>query len=341
MIQFLSPSYLWLGAGLAIFLLLLNIFTFKRVRFFRRRDLLRASMWSVAVLFLGAALAEAKLEWKQPLPVMEKLEIIFGIDVSLSALAKDAIVFQEENQQIVSRLDFEKVQVEKIVASLGDDAIGIIAFAADAIPLQIVLSREDRRNTILRNLKRIDKIFVRYEIPQGTDYGILFLTALEQFSKTNEAKKILFVLTDGEQQGDEGKLKENLEKAVNALSERNDITIYFIAVGDDSKTSLIPKIEDENGNPKEYYTYEEGEMAGQPISTRPHQEFLAQLANGIDGHYLQANDDETLNALLQDAIKQERRIIGFEEKTRIINLAPYLLIGALICLFTIPLIKSV
>ncbi len=341
MIQFSNPSYFWFGAGLAAFLLLLNVFTFKRVQFFRRRDLLRALMWSIAVFFLGTVLAEARVEWKRPLPVLEKLEIIFGIDVSLSALAQDALISQGENQQKVSRLEFEKMQVEKVIASLGDDAIGIIAFAAEAVTLQIALSREDRRNTVLRNLKYIDKNFVRYEVLQGTDYGILLLAAIEQFGKSEEAKKILFVLTDGEQQGDEEKLKENLEKAVSALSERKGMAIYFIAVGDDSKTSLIPKSEDENGNPKGYYTYEEGEMAGQPIPTRPHPEFLARLADSIDGHFLQANDDKTLARLLENAIKQERRIIGLEEKTQLIDLASYLLIGALICLFTIPLIKSV
>jgi len=266
------------------------------------------------------------------------VEIIFAIDASLSALARDVIIKEGEKTWKISRLDLEKKQVENVVGDLKDDAIGIIAFANEAVPLQIVLSREDYKNTLIRNLRNIDEVFVRHEISQGTDYGTLILTALKQLGKKSNTKKLIFILTDGEPQGDEEKLQKNMEKAMKVFSERDDVSFYLIGVGNTQEPSKIPQIEDEEGNPKEYYRQKEG---GDFILTRPNPEFLTNLANATGGNYIHAISDKDLKDVLGKSIEKERRIIGFEKQTKAIDLTPYLLISSLVLLFIIPFIKSV
>ncbi len=341
MIQFNNPSYFWFAAILSIFIAALNLFTLKRIRIFRRFDVIRGLMWCGMIIFLGMALSGARLEWKKPVPIKEKLEIIFALDVSLSSLAQDVVLEESEQLGKISRLDFEKQQVENAIGMLSGDAVGIIVFADKAIPLQIVLSREDYGNTLIRNLRYIDKEFVRYAISQGTDYGDLILVALEQFGKETASQKVIFILTDGEQQGEEEKLKENMEKALEQFSKRKDIAIYLVGVGNPRESSSIPKVEDENGDVKEYYIQTNGEAAGQRILTRPSPEFLAHLANMTSGHYLHASSKEDLKNILLSSIESERRIIGFKERSDAIDLTQYLLISSLIFLFTIPIIKSV
>ncbi|MDP1629151.1 MAG: VWA domain-containing protein [bacterium] len=341
MIHFGSPNYFWFCAALSVFILSLNIFTLKRIGIFRRLDAARILMWSGVVLFLGMIISDAKLEWKKAIPVKEKLEIVFALDISLSSLACDVIIEEGDQWRKISRLDFEKQQVENVIEILSGDAVGIIVFADKAFPLQIVLSREDYRHTLLRNLKYIDKDFIRYGISQGTDYGNLIMVALEQFGKKNSAKKVLFILTDGEAQGNEEKLRENLKKAIEIFSQRDDIAVYLIGIGNSREPSMIPKTEDAEGNPKEYYCQNQGEAKGQPILTRPNPEFLTRLANMTDGHYFQATSGKDLKNILESSIERERRIIGFQEKSKMVDLTPYLLISSLIFLFAIPIIKSV
>ena len=116
-------------------------------------------------------------------------------------------------------IEMEKQQVENAVNLLeSGDSVGITVFADQAIPLQSVLSREDYKNSVIRNLRYIDSDFVRYHVRQGTDYGVLILTALGQFGESGT--KILFILTDGKPQGNEEKLRENLSMALEEFSKR-------------------------------------------------------------------------------------------------------------------------
>lgn len=335
MIQFGNIAYFWFAAIFSVALLMLNLSTLKRVGLKKGNEFFRSLLWSSIILCLGMTLAGSKMERAKP--VKEKMEIIFSLDVSLSTLAKDVEIQENGKMRKISRLDMEKQQVESIIELLKDDAIGITVFADQAIPLQNVLSREDHRNSVIRNLKYIDADFIKYRVKQGTDYGTLILTVLEQFGKKNESKKILFILTDGEPQGDENTLRENLSRALEKFSERKDISVYFIGVGNPIEPSKIPKTEDDEGNPIEYYAHKSGEL----ILTRPNLEFLANLANAMDGHYIRAASGENLKNILLAHIESERRIISWEKRTETIDLTPYLLIGSLIFLFIIPFLKAV
>jgi hypothetical protein len=335
MIQFNNLLYFELAAFFSLILLILSFFTMKRVKCFKKRDIIRSLMWSGIILFSGMAMAGAKLNREISQPVKEKMEIIFALDGSLSSLAQDVEIKNGKEGKKISRFEFGKRQIEDLIDLFKKDAIGLIVFAGKAIPLQIVLSREDRKNSILRNLKYIDDDFIRRGIKQGTDYGILLMAAIEQFGE-NDVKKILVVLTDGEPQGNEEELRQNLAKALDLFSERKDIAVYFIAVGNTAEPSKIPKIADKDGN-IEYYTHENG----QPVLTRPNPEFLIDLANATGGRYIHPAPDQNLENIMLTFIEEERTIIDWEKKTQSVDLTPYLLICSLIFLFVIPILKTV
>jgi len=135
----------------------------------------------------------------------------------------------------------EKQQVENAVNLLeSGDSVGITVFADQAIPLQSVLSREDYKNSVIRNLRYIDSDFVRYHVRQGTDYGVLILTALGQFGESGT--KILFILTDGEPQGNEEKLRENLSMALEEFSKRKMCVFICSAVATRPNRQKFPKL---------------------------------------------------------------------------------------------------
>jgi len=335
MIQFSDIVYFWFTALFSIAFLFLGLFTMKRVGYFKKSAIVRNMLWSGVVLFLGVVLAGPKLNWNKSIPIKERVEIIFGLDVSLSTLARDVEINQDGETKIISRFEMEKQQVENAIGLLQTgDAVGITIFADRATPLQSILVREDYAS-ILRNLRYIDSDFVRYRVRQGTDYGAFILAALEQFGEGGT--KILFILTDGEPQGDEEKLRGNLSAALEEFSKRKNVSVYLLGVGDSTEPSKIPKVEDENGKPKEYYT----DKNGHPILTRPNPEFLTNLANVMDGHYIHAAFDKNLNDIFQGLIESERRIIDWEKKTRSVDLTPYLLISSLFLLLLIAIIKSV
>ncbi len=337
MVQFENSFYFWLASSFSVFFLFLSFFTIRRVHYFKKRDIARSIFWSGIIIFLGAAISGAKANWEISLPVKEKIEIIFSLDCSLSSLARDIVIAEKEETRTISRLDMGKMQIENVIELLGGDAVGIIAFADYAIPLQKVLSKEDYKNSLLRNLQYIDEDFIRHGIKQGTDYGALIIASLEQFGKKDDGRKIHFILTDGEPQGDETKLKENLKKSLGLSAERNDIIIYLICIGNSRELSKIPKIEDSRGNIEEYYADENGE----PVFTRPNPEFLINLANSTGGKFIQAESSQNLKDIMMNSIEKERRIVGFEKHSKSIDLAPYLLICSLVFLFVIPILKSV
>lgn len=340
MFVFKNPLYFWLGVCLAVLFFTWSAATFKRIKKYRRLDIARSAMWSAIIFFLGLVLAESAIFLPVKLPVKERLEIVFCLDASLSSLAIDIETEVNGESKKISRLEFQKRLVEELSANLKDDAVGIIAFAAEAIPLQIALVREDYKNTFLRNLKNIDNFFVRRGIIQGTDYGKLLEAALEQFQEPS-LKKLLIILTDGEQQGDNERLKENLNRALESFSQEKSIVTYFVSVGNANMASPIPKSEDKEGKPKDYYKHEKGEAAGQLILTRPHPEFLSQLANAVNGYFIEAKGNEKLKTILKEVISKERRIIGHEEKNQKNEIGFYLVTISLLFLFVIPLIKTV
>ena len=128
-----------------------------------------------------------------------------------------------------------------------------------------------------------------------------------------------------------------MSKALEKFSERKDINVYLIGVGNPAEPSKIPRIENAEGKPVEYYAHESGEL----ILTRPNPEFLANLANVLGGRYVHADSNQNLKNILLSLIESERIIIGWEKRKEPIDLTPYLLTGSLIFLFIIPFLKTV
>ena len=89
-------AYFWLAAIFSLALLIINLSTLKRVGHLKKKgEFGRCLLWSNIILFLGMTLAGSKLDWEKPMPIKEKMEIIFALDVSLSPLAKDAEIEEE------------------------------------------------------------------------------------------------------------------------------------------------------------------------------------------------------------------------------------------------------
>jgi len=137
-------------------------------------------------------------------------------------------------------------------------------------------------------------------------------------------------LTDGEPQGDEAKLEENMEKAMKIFAERDDISIYLIGVGNIRESSKI-STDRRRGRQSERILSPERKRRFYPHPANP--EFLANLANSTGGHYLHATSDKDLKNILGSSIESERRIIGFEKQSKAIDLTPYLLISSLVFSF--------
>ena len=321
---------------LALLFLAVGLVTLKRIVFFKKRDIFRVFMWAFLVFFIGAALSGIFLKHEKQTPIKERMEIVFALDVSLSSLARDVIVETDEGKKKVSRLEFSKRQIINAVDLLRKDSVGVIAFADIAVPLQFVVS-EDAHSSIMSELKRVDEDFCRYAVKQGTDYGNLFLSALEMFNSKTDKNKMLLIFTDGESQGDKGRLKENMDRALEAMSLRNDIAVFFLGVGNERAPSMIPQLVDENDEPVEYYKKDDSSH----VLTAPNAKMLAELSDAFRGYYLHLSSENDLKNFLESSVEGARRQIGISTRTETVDLTQFFIICVLVLLFLIPIIKSV
>ena len=217
----------------------------------------------LAVLLLSIGLANPKIGTELNSINREGVDIVFAIDVSKSMLAEDVAP---------NRLLRSKRIISEIINSLNSDRVGIVAYAAQAIP-QVPLTTDFA--SVKNFLQIIDTDMLS---SQGTSIDSALNLSANFFDQNSETNRVLILLSDGEDHDD---IPESL---INLIIE-NNINLISIGVGQDNGSTIPIKV---NGRIDSYKKDSNGEV----VITKRNSEILNKIANSSGGEYIDGNITE-------------------------------------------------
>lgn len=290
MIEFGQPLWFW---AFALFPLLLALFVRNESR---RKQLLQKLVatrlaenlagtvspakrrFRFALLLLGFAcvivsLAQPRLGYTWQERKTRGRDVIIAVDVSRSMLANDLAP---------NRLTRAKLAAEDLIAQLGGDRVGLIAFAGSSF-LQAPLTAD--HGAVLSALHELDTDI----IPRGgTNIADAIRTAVEAFGKGEGDNRALVIFTDGEELDTDG---------IKAAQEQKEIArIYTVGVGSTEGTIIaLPGRAGETEYVKD--------AQGQIVKSRLDEERLRAIAEATGGFYLQLrNAPAEMRQLVREGI---------------------------------------
>ncbi len=187
------------------------------------------------------------------------LEIIFAIDTSKSMLATDVKP---------NRLEKAKLAVKDLLRVMQNDKVGLVAFSGTSF-LQCPLTVDF--NAFSSTLDALNTGI----IPRGgTAIGEAILTARNAFKSGSAGKKVLIIITDGENH--EGDPLSPTKAAV-----KDGIAVYTIGIGSPEGELII--VQDQHGNGS-YLK----DKAGNVVKSFLNEEILKEIAQAGQGTYVRA-----------------------------------------------------
>ena len=217
----------------------------------------------LAILLLSIGLANPKIGTELNSINREGVDIVFAIDVSKSMLAEDVAP---------NRLLRSKRIISEIINSLNSDRVGIVAYAAQAIP-QVPLTTDFA--SVKNFLQIIDTDMLS---SQGTSIDSALNLSANFFDQNSETNRVLILLSDGEDHDD---IPESL---INLIIE-NNINLISIGVGQDSGSTIPIKVNDRIDSYKK-------DSNGEVVITKRNSEILNKIANSSGGEYIDGNITE-------------------------------------------------
>jgi len=270
----------------------------------RGRQVAKAILVVLAVLFMALALARPQIGTRLEEVKREGVDIFVALDVSKSMLAEDIKP---------SRLAKAKHEISKFIDMLRGDRIGLIVFAGEAF-VQCPLTLDYGAAKTFLNI--MDPSL----IPEpGTNLSAAIGTAMKSFESQERKYKVLVLVTDGEDHGD------NVMQAAE-VADREGVVIYTVGIGS-PKGVPIP-IYDRRGN-KEFKKDRRGEI----ILTKLDQFTLEKIALTTNGKYYQSITGETrLEKVYEEIAKMEKKELASMKFTQYEDRFQYVLIFAIIFL---------
>ena len=215
------------------------------------------------ILFLCIALANPKIGTELKSINREGVDIVFAIDVSKSMLAEDVAP---------NRLTRSKRIISEIINSLSSDRVGIVAYAAQAIP-QVPLTTDFA--SVKNFLQVIDTDMLS---SQGTSIDSALNLSVNFFDQNSDTNRVLILISDGEDHDD---IPDSI---INLISE-NNINLITIGVGKEAGTTIPIKID---GTVDSY----KKDINGDVVITKRNSDFLLKIASSSKGEYIDGNSTE-------------------------------------------------
>ena len=226
----------------------------------------------IALSLIIFAIARPQFGSKLKKVKTEGIEIVIALDVSNSMLAQDIKP---------NRLEKAKRSISKLLENLQNDKIGLIVFAGKAYT-QVPITTDYTATKMF--LSTINTGIIP---TQGTAIGEAIRLASKSFSLDNENKKVLIIITDGENHED-----DPLEASKKA--KEKGILVYTIGMGKERGVPIPIKgsssyRKDRNGN---------------VIITKLNEKMLIDIAQAGGGMYVRANNIKTGLSKLYDEIEK-------------------------------------
>ena len=210
------------------------------------------------ILFSTIALVNPKIGTELKTVKREGVDIVFALDVSKSMLAEDIAP---------NRLEKAKRIVSEIINTLNNDRVGVIAYAATALPILPITDDYSTAKTFLQSLNT-DMLS-----SQGTAIIQSINLAQKFYDDEDQTNRVLCILSDGEDHEFE---RQNLLE----LAERSGITIITIGLGSVKGAPIPIK---ENNIVKSYKKDENGDV----VVTKLNTQLLNTIATSSSGIYIE------------------------------------------------------
>ena len=229
---------------------------------------------SLVLLFLILGLMNPKIGTQLETVKREGVDIVFAIDVSKSMLAEDIAP---------NRIEKSKRLVSAIINQLASDRVGVIAYAAQAVP-QLPITTDYGAAKMFLQALNTDMLS-----SQGTALDSAIDLSGTFFDDEDQTNRVIFLISDGE---------DHSEDATNAASRAADlgIKIFTFGVGTEKGAPIPLK---RNGVIESYKKDFDGEV----VITRRNQKVLEDIANSTDGGYQDGNDTSLVLEFVSEQLK--------------------------------------
>ena len=227
-------------------------------------------IYTLAVAFLSVAAARPQVGSKLREEHQKGIEMMLVVDVSNSMLAEDF----EPN-----RLDRTKFAIDRVVESMKQDRIGVVAFAGEA-QVQLPITSDYRMARAFA--RKLSPAMVR---TQGTDLGAAIKLASMSFSSQSEGSRVMILITDGENH------ESDALEAAQAAAEKG-IVIYTIGIGTPEGAPVMIG--------GEYLTDENGDM----VVSKLDEKTLQKIASETGGAYVRATKQSIGLKEIVDRLKE-------------------------------------
>ena len=227
-------------------------------------------LYTLAVVFLILAAARPQVGSKLREEHQKGIEMMLVVDVSNSMLAEDF----EPN-----RLDRTKFAIDRVVESMKQDRIGVVAFAGEA-QVQLPITSDYRMARAFA--RKLSPAMVR---TQGTDLGAAIKLASMSFSSQSEGSRVMILITDGENH------ESDALEAAQAAAEKG-IAIYTIGIGTPEGAPIMIG--------GDYLTDENGDM----VVSKLDEKMLQEIAAATGGAYVRATKQSIGLKEIVDRLKE-------------------------------------
>ena len=203
----------------------------------------------------------------------EGIDIVFAMDVSKSMLAEDVAP---------NRLEKSKQLVSQIINQLGNDRIGIVAYAGSAFPVLPITTDYAVSKMFLQSMN------TSMVSSQGTSLDDAIKLSSTYFDKGNKTSKLLIMISDGE---------DHSEGAIDAAAEanKNGMKIITIGVGTEKGGPIPIK---ENGVVQSFKRDNNNEV----VITKLNSESLKEIAKETKGGYINGSNTKEVLAYIKKAL---------------------------------------
>ena len=309
-----APGYLWL---LLLLPLMYGVSWFLRYRLRKKRERyfsdqlfaqlqanvrpkalkVKEGLFFAGLFFLFIALAGPKIGTEVREVSREQLDLIVGLDLSLSMLAEDVRP---------SRLEKARFEINRMLRYLENDRIGLIVFTGHAM-LHCPLTTDYSAFRMFLDIAEPDIM-----PSTTTDFQPLFREAVSAFESSERVQgnpaRVLIIFSDGEDHFD--RYSEPLQRLVNM-----GVYIFTVGIGTE-EGGRIPIVDPETGAFLDFHRDRQGRV----VTTRLQPDRLQEMAELTGGQYFQiSRTAHSIEGFIRQLDRLDRSTFATEEITRYQN----------------------
>lgn len=265
---------------------------------------LKLLMLSLGIALLIIGLVNPKIGTQLETVKREGVDIVFAVDVSKSMLAEDVAP---------NRLEKSKRLVSAIINHLASDRVGIIAYAAQAIP-QLPITTDYGAAKMFLQALNTDMLS-----SQGTALDAALDLSGTYFDDEDQTNRVVFLISDGEDHSEEG------ASAAQRASDMG-IKIFTFGVGSDEGGPIPIK---RKGVTESY----KKDMQGETVITKRNVLILQEIAAAAEGEYTDGNDTQAVVDFVTETLKnmdkkefEAKKFVSYKDQFQTFLLAGFLLI---------------